>query len=78
MDLLRLEYNSFYNLEDESKFMEVVGKMQQSLILSLKEDSKVVIHTGADKMIVFHCSLLRSLIECYWAMLVYIITISKS
>jgi hypothetical protein len=52
--------------------------MSQNLILEMKEEDKVVIHPHAEKMIGFHCSLLKSLIECYWAIIVYIITISKS
>lgn len=78
MNLLREEYHISYNVEEEAKFREVIEKMQQNLILTKKEDDKIVIHPLADKMIAFHCSLLRSLIECYWACLVYIITISKN
>jgi len=52
--------------------------MQDNMVLELKGTDKVIISISGLRMIAFYCSLLRSQIECYWASLVYIITIARS
>ena len=36
-----------------------------------------MINRQQDKVVVFYCSLLRPAIECYWAVVVYLITIAN-
>ena len=37
-----------------------------------------MIHLKSEKLIILHFSLLRSLLECYWATLIYLISILKN
>lgn len=41
-------------------------------------EEKVVISVAGAKIIAFYCSLLKSQIECYWACLVYVLTIARN
>ena len=55
--------------------------MVRSGIVSYKEDSdkkKLVIKQQQQKVIIFYCSILRPLIESYWAVLIYLMTIANS
>ena len=56
--------------------------MEDNQIIEVKEGnegSKAVISSGVgSRMVAFYLSLVRPEIECYWACLVYIITISRN
>ena len=56
--------------------------MQDNLVLEVKEGNKVIINSSGSgigsRMTAFYLSLMRPEIECYWACLVYIITLSKN
>jgi glycerone phosphate O-acyltransferase/fatty acyl-CoA reductase len=78
INLLRSDYYIDYSLPDYNSFLAVVQQMQDNMVLELKGTDKVVISVSGLRMIAFYCSLLRSQIECYWASLVYIITIARS
>lgn len=80
MSLLREEFFVEYSLESYEDFMKVINLMQDNLVIELKESNKIIISpsgTGA-RMIAFYCSLLRAEVECYWACLVYIITLARN
>ena len=42
------------------------------------DPEKILINQKSEKLIVLHFSLLRSLLECYWATLIYLISILKN
>ena len=48
--------------------------------MSTKQDDpeKILINQKSEKLIVLHFSLLRSLLECYWATLIYLVSILKN
>ena len=54
--------------------------MQEHYILKQKDEDleKVVIHPKGDKLISLHFSLVRSLLECYWATIIYLVSLLKS
>ena len=54
--------------------------MQVNDILNRKQDDedKILVHPKGDKLISLHFSLLRSLLECYWATLIYLISLVKN
>jgi glycerone phosphate O-acyltransferase/fatty acyl-CoA reductase len=54
--------------------------MQENDILNRKQDDedKILVHPKGDKLISLHFSLLRSLLECYWATLIYLISLVKN
>lgn len=78
MSLLREEYFIEYSLEKYADFMAVVAQMCDNQVLELRASEKVVISLAGSRMIAFYCSILRSQIECYWASLVYLITIARN
>ena len=48
-------------------------------MLTKQDDpEKILINQKSEKLIVLHFSLLRSLLECYWATLIYLISILKN
>lgn len=63
-----------------STFNLCVQKMQEHYILKQKDEDleKVVIHPKGDKLISLHFSLVRSLLECYWATIIYLVSLLKS
>lgn len=80
MSLLREEYFIEYSLESKEDFAKVLTLMQDNLVIELNKENKVVIspNVTGSRMIAFYCSLLRPEVECYWACLVYIITLARN
>jgi len=60
--------------------MRVITHLQDNMVIELKGNDKVVISSSgiAARMIPFYQSLVRPEIECYWACLVYLITLSRN
>ena len=80
MSLLREEYFIEYSLDGYDDFMKVITLMEDNLVIEIKDVNKVIVSassTGA-RMMAFYCSLLRSEVECYWACLVYILTLART
>ncbi len=42
------------------------------------DKEKILINLKGEKLIILHFSLIRSLLECYWATLIYLISILKN
>ena len=60
--------------------MKVITLMQDNLVIEIKDNDKVIISGSGvgSKIINFYISLIRPEIECYWACLVYILTLAKN
>jgi glycerone phosphate O-acyltransferase/fatty acyl-CoA reductase len=58
--------------------MKVIAQMQDNSVIEVKGQDKVLISKAGAKITAFYCSLLKSQIECYWACLVYILTIARN
>jgi hypothetical protein len=51
--------------------------MIKNSVIFKQSDDKLLISKQQEKYFVFYCSLLRPAIECYWAALVYFLTIAN-
>jgi hypothetical protein len=58
--------------------MRVIAQMQENSVIELKGEDKVSMSVSGTRIIAFYCSLLKSQIECYWACLVYVLTIARN
>jgi hypothetical protein len=66
-----------YSLETFEEFQYVIKLMEDNQIVEIKND-KITLHPSGLRMVAFYCSLLKAYIECYWASIVYIISIARS
>jgi|GEM_PF-7009950 len=48
------------------------------LLSKLDDPEKILINQKSEKLIILHFSLLRSLLECYWATIIYLVSVIKN
>ena len=65
-------------LENYSDFMRELMQMKDNEIIDFKCPQKLVINLLGSKILAFYCSLIKSQVECYWACLLYVLTIARS
>lgn len=51
--------------------------MEDNMIVELR-DGRMTIHSSGQRMIAFYCSLLRAHVDCYWATIVYVLSIARN
>jgi hypothetical protein len=76
VNLLRNEYYLSYSMESD-EFGRVVREMEENQIVELRE-GKLRTHPQGLRMVAFYCSLLRAHIDCYWATMVYVLSIART
>ena len=77
MEMLELEYLHPHRLATVEEFGTMLSELMRNSVIKCLGEEKYCINKQQDKYVVFFCSLLRPAIECYWAVVVYLITIAN-
>ena len=75
MDILSLEYLHPYNLFQNGQFDELLRELRRNSIIYKENANKYKINKQQEKVILLYCSLMRSTLECYWSVILYLTTI---
>lgn len=78
MEILSLEYLHPYNFLKNDRYDEMVQELVRNSIIAKAQQNKLKINKQQDKVLMLYCGLMRPALECYWSVILYLLTIANT